>query len=489
MGKRELLRSVLRRDSDWFDFYANIALFFPYGFGLGKLLQASKLTHWQRVLGVVVLSFSLTAMVELLQLFLPERNSSATDLFTNTLGGTLSGLYVLYHWEDNARSLLQMLHRLWSKRWLVGGLLVLWIGLVVTVCGHLQQQIDLTDWNPEFRLTIGNEYSGNRDWKGEVSGFSLSDRALDTTQVAAQFANPQFPSLPQAQLDYDLRQTLKPSIDRVTGQLPLVSRQIPPEGIWIEPEDARRYQNRLRHPWLSQDEPARDAINAIRQSHQVTIATRSQPNRLDQGGPAVIATMSLDIYQCNFSLAQMDDRLLVMVRTPVTGYNGDHFILMGSQALEKRPYRVIITYRDGVLRLYTDGQAEPDELILKPEFTFFQYVLPDGGHNLGLAEVNHRRFQSKLYPIAFYAIWSLPLGILMLRVFTLALTPKVAQSIPWRGGLLLLTGLPTLLFSLSLMTIASPWSLSKWLICWSFALVPILWNFLALPAVWRSKRT
>lgn len=115
------------------------------------------------------------------------------------------------------------------------------------------------------------------------------------------------------------------------------------------------------------------------------------------------------------------------VRTPITGYNGDRFILTARRSLEPKPYKIVVTYRAGGLRLYTQTETTDkitaltlDGLILKPEFTFFQYILPDQGSHVGLDEVNQRWFDSRFYPIVFCAIWSLPLGTLALRVFTLA---------------------------------------------------------------------
>ena len=103
IGKKDALRSFFQHPSDWFDFYGNILLFFPYGLGLGRVLKGRGMPLWARLGGVVGLSFGLTVSVEVLQLFLPSRTSSATDIFTNTLGGTLGGLYVLFGWRRYAR--------------------------------------------------------------------------------------------------------------------------------------------------------------------------------------------------------------------------------------------------------------------------------------------------------------------------------------------------------------------------------------------------
>ena len=158
-----------------------------------------------------------------------------------------------------------------------------------------------------------------------------------------------------------------------------------------------------------------------------TLSTTIEVKDIDPSEHPRIITISLDEYQRNVALLQEGDRLIVAMRSPITGHNGDRFILTARRSLEIRPYRIVVTYREGRLRLYTASNTTAptlDEFILKPEFTFSQYILPDYGANLGLNEVNQRWFDSRFYPIVFYAIWSLPLGTLVLRVFTLVFLPR-----------------------------------------------------------------
>ena len=461
IGKKEALRSFFRHPSDWFDFYGNIILFFPYGFGLGSVLKGRGMPLWITLASLVGLSFGLTATVEVLQLFVPSRTSSATDLLTNTFGGTLSGLYVLFGWRRYARQMVYWLERFWSKTVIVVGLLVLWVALMNGLALTLQSMTGLTNWDAEFRLAIAQEVSGEFPWSGTVEGLSMGSRALNEAEVSSLFQSPTFPVLAGAELNYEFQ----------AGQ-------------------KRRF---------TQDQPARDAINAVFRSQQFTLSTTIDVKEIDSSEDPRIITISLDKYQRNLALLQEGDRLIVAMRSLITGHNGDHFILAARQRLEIRPYRIVVTYREGRLRLYTASQnpsesTEPtvDELILKPEFTFFQYILPDHGANLGLDEVNQRRFASKFYPIVFYAIWSLPLGTLVLRVFTLVFSPRkrssIGQMIWIRIGFMMALGLPTLLFAMTLTTSVSEFSLTKWGLCWGLSVLPMLWNVLPFDRVLGDLR-
>ncbi len=454
IGKKDALKTFFQHSSDWFDFYGNIVLFFPYGYGLGKLLKSRKLPLWSQMGLLVLFSFSATLMVEVLQLFLPSRSSSVTDLFTNTLGGMLSGVYVLLGWQRQARKVMVAIGRGWSHTGVVTGLIVVWMLLMNAVPLKLQSMTDLSTWDASFPLVMGNDGLGRQPWNGNVSEMFLMPQALDASQIPSSFQSPQFPKLTAPVL--------------------------------------------LGKSWTQADFSP-DAVNAIRQSNQFTLATTIELRDLKQAGPddqdgrVTILTIALDQYQRNISLFQQFDRLVVTVRSPITGYSGDLFLLMNRQNLEPQTYRLLITYAEGRLRLYINPSANPsgdssadldtlidritlNELILKPEFTFFQYILPNRGQNLDLNAVNHRTLPSTLYPLTFYAIWSIPLGILVLRVFTLAF-PIARRSRLTQLWLMVLTGLPTLLFALILTTSVSEFSPIKWGICWVFSLIPMVWQF------------
>ena len=398
IGKKEALRSFFHHSSDEFDFYGNIVLFFPYGLGLGLLLKGRVVPLWMKLVSLVGLSFGLTVTVEVLQLFLPSRASSATDIFTNTIGGTLSGLYVLFGWRRYARQVLGVLQAGWSQTGVVG-VLLLWVGLMNGVALTLQSITDLTNWSTEFRLAIAQEVTGEFPWSGTVSGLSMGSRALNEAEVSTLFQSPTFPALTAAKLNDYLKVELKA-------------------------------ESNFKGLRFTQDQPPQDAIAAILRSQQFTLSTIIDVKDIDPSDHPRIITISLDKYQRNVALLQEGDRLIVTVRSPITGYNDAHLILTARRSLEIRPYRIVVTYREGRLRLYTASNSSAptldstlDELILKLELTFFQYILPDHGNHVGLDEVNQRWLESRFYPIVFYAIWSLPLGILVLRVFTLVSLP------------------------------------------------------------------
>ncbi len=77
----------------WKDVLVNIGGFVPLGFIFCAYWALTCSTKWA-ALAAILLGVALTLMIEILQAYLPTRQSGVTDLFTNTFGACLgAGLY------------------------------------------------------------------------------------------------------------------------------------------------------------------------------------------------------------------------------------------------------------------------------------------------------------------------------------------------------------------------------------------------------------
>ena len=128
----------------------------------------------------------------------------------------------------------------------------------------------------------------------------MGSRALNEAEVSTLFQSPTFPALTAAKLNDDLKVELKAGL---------------------------KAESNFKGRRFTQDQPPQDAIAAILRSQQFTLSTIIDVKDIDPSDHPRIITISLDKYQRNVALLQEGDRLIVAVRSPITGYNGDHFIL------------------------------------------------------------------------------------------------------------------------------------------------------------------
>jgi len=103
--------------------------------------------------------------------------------------------------------------------------------------------------------------------------------------------------------------------------------------------------------------PARAICNAIMASQAFTVETEIASNNLMQGGPARIISNSIDLENRNFTLGEEQGDLVLRVRTPQNGSNGNNipFETQGN-ALAGGWKHVIASYADGTAKFFIDGK-------------------------------------------------------------------------------------------------------------------------------------
>ena len=92
----DVLSLVVVNRADWEDVAVNIGGFIPLGFFFGAYFSATR--RIKRAIWLTIgMGFVVSLTIEVLQSFLPTRDSGMTDLFTNTLGTALGAL--LWMWS------------------------------------------------------------------------------------------------------------------------------------------------------------------------------------------------------------------------------------------------------------------------------------------------------------------------------------------------------------------------------------------------------
>jgi glycopeptide antibiotics resistance protein len=461
-GKKNAIKEFFRNPSDWFDFYANILLFMPFGYGLSQSFGTKQFSNNLKLLFILGLSLAFTIMIETLQLFLPIRSSSVIDIFTNTLGGTVGGAYGLLSGHQLTRRGRDWVTKQWLKPRSVAIVLALWLVLMFGVTGRLTSMVYLDKWNPDYNLVIGNDVMGDNGWRGNVKGVSFVDRALSKSEAQQFLQSSQFPRLDASLADYDLTGS-PPYRDRSRLALP----RLEPQSI-----DNPTTSPSPNLAWYSTQQPPIALTEAIRKSSAFTLATTFETQDLENLGRGLILSLSLDENQRNISLEQHKREVIARIRTSATGGNGSAIEVKTKDLELNRTHHVLLTYQDAVLTLYLDNR-EPSQITLRPELVFFRFLIPSiRGRGIPVNPL-----ALNFYPIVFYAIWFLPLGTLLGRI-TLLLKPhpRTPSLNPLNLSNTLIIGLTIGISSLSMSWVLKSFSsqpIKIGLTCLGLSLLPI----------------
>lgn len=337
----------------------NLLIFVPFSFGLAGLLYQSG-RSWPRVTGLTLLVvLALSLAIELLQVFIPERVPSLTDVATNGLSAILGVLLYRLAVFGVRRAIV----RYASPVTVLAGLAI-YGGFVALFTTYLLWSAGLSTWADDYPLNLGNEATDFRPWVGRISQVAFWDRAV-SPEEAAELLGGDLP--PNALAHYDL--TGDDLVDQL-GVLPSLRWQpatlAPPSGADGVATSADQ--------WLTTGQAVTPFSAAVRDGgHGFTLFGEFRNARERQRGPARIISISVDPTHRNLTLGQQREDLSIRLRTPSAGVNGEKpemlipnfFVPVGS-------HRVVITYDPPLLRIHVAGVAQPYAVSLAPGLALFQ---------------------------------------------------------------------------------------------------------------------
>lgn len=331
-----------------YDLILNLLLFLPLGYILSQRLRP----HFhgkagRAALAGLALGAGLSLCIELVQLFL-GRNTSLMDILANGFGTgagvLLAGVFTL---EPPARR---------SRLVPVLGWLLI-SGMIVFVCLLPAQLNNALNWDDSFRLKIGDEFKDSRPWTGDIRLAAIYKKALDgkEVQVLAHAGTDSSANVLRLERDcislYRFTATTDTARDLGPAGLALVSRGTPPPvrdslGASITPG----FSYESTHSAIA-------LINAVRETRELSIEALIRSRDPNQTGPARIITLSRGKDKRNFTLGQDRNRLVLRVRTPLTGENGSNPSLSaGPVPADGELIHVIAVFNRGVERIYLDGR-------------------------------------------------------------------------------------------------------------------------------------
>ncbi|MBW4634196.1 MAG: VanZ family protein [Iphinoe sp. HA4291-MV1] len=388
----------------------NILLFTPLGFGFASLLQRIRMKATSQFLIVILVSAGLSSTVEVLQVFLPSRAPTPTDIFNNTIGG-LVGLICFY--LCNSQSFLYTLMRIENSRTSnsIKKLTLFFLGYILIsflISIAWQHTTNLSNWSLNYPLLIGNEQTGDRPWQGYVSDVFIADRAISKNEVSQVFHHKNYSETIENSLLASYQLIGTKSYRDHTGQLPELLSQ----GKSPDIEDEKGVALSSSH-WLETREPVTFLSKRIRETSQFTIMTTVATANIAQTGPARIISLSGDSLHRNFTLGQQGTNLDLRLRTPMTGANGaDTKLTIPGIFADTNLHHIVITYSGATIQVYVDKSQN--------------------SYSLNLLELFPK--EQKIF---YYGLTFIPLGICLALLTTLAKRKLTFNRLLLPSGILL----------------------------------------------------
>lgn len=368
------------------DLTSNIILFLPLGFGLASILQSKLLISVRATLIIsLIASGSLSLSVEAMQAFLPLRSPSVPDLLANSLGGILGATIYCYRQVYCSVGLSTWIY---LEKHLLTGYRLIFLALGYTVfiiylMTTFYRANNLSNWDSSFPLVIGNELTGNRPWNGTISQLSIANHSLSEQEIS------QVLSEKQLNKSVDFWETAYKLIgsgdfhDQNERSPNLVWHGRPPK------VDNKTIISIDQQSWLLTQEPVKRLIQSIQNSSQFSLLITISTDNFQQTGPARIVSCSTDLYHRNLTIGQEDSRLVVRLRTPLSGAGGNNpEFAFPNIFVDTHIHQLLLTFNRATLQLYIDNSQVNHTISTSPEILFFRFLPAVGIRNLQITPTN-----------------------------------------------------------------------------------------------------
>ncbi|WP_341530583.1 VanZ family protein [Nostoc sp. UHCC 0302] len=330
----------------------NVLLFIPLGFSFTSLLQRFRIKLLLQILLVILVGAGLSLTVEFLQIFLPSRMPTPADIMNNSVGGFF-GFVCFYLW--NIQSLNNTINCLGfskSRRPIkqITVFFLVYIFLTVLISLFWQSTTNLSNWDVNYPLIIGNERTGNRPWEGYVSEVYIADRAISINEVAQGLTDSSYLNKLGDSLLANYQFKGKCCYQDKTGKLSELLWQGKPSD---RTEDKGVFLDSSH--WLQTATPVTSLSERISKTSEFTLSTIIATANINQIGPARILSVSGDSQRRNWTLSQQGNGLDFRLRTPITGENGTELKLnIPNIFIDTNPHHIVITYSRATILIYVD---------------------------------------------------------------------------------------------------------------------------------------
>jgi hypothetical protein len=346
---------------DALDFFLNVLLFVPFGFGLSARAHGRSSSRRSSFLLALAAGASVSYIVELLQLYIPTRDSGWEDVLSNATG-SVAGFILFELWGGAILEKMSNLEEL-LEGWLSPRRVVLSLAAYFAVCfgisAILQNETSLSGWDPQSILTVGNDATGENPWKGQVFLLQIWNRALPEEEMRR---------ISGQKSAEDASAGLLTSYD-FTGLQPYQDqRNFLPALSWT-PEQPKSSNARATdldaRSWLRTKSPVENLTREIKKSNQFTVHLVCTPAETEDVYGRIVS-LSQSSKSVNFHLWQQASNLVFWFRNPLTERRS-YLAWVVPGAFEAGKVRDIVAAYDGSdAFLYVDGDRMPRTYRLGP---------------------------------------------------------------------------------------------------------------------------
>ncbi|ABW27001.1 VanZ family protein [Acaryochloris marina] len=358
LNLKDAISLGIRNPTNPIDIVANIILFLPLGFSSYALtLRLPRRKTVLCLMSIGVLSTSISILVETAQLFLPGRFPTLSDIVFNGFGGFLGGLFALQLSIPKDKRFPTKLNKTVCLIAFLGYFLSIYLGLFLFTC-----QIQISNWQTSYPLTIGNTATGDNPWLGKVSNILLFDSAL-TSDSIGHLLNFKLDSTSYKSLAFSC--LLEPDIiesNYLASELHLCKNPTPQKKLHPQADN---------DVWYLVESSNLDFINRIKSNKAFTIALKikSEFNR----GFGTVLTIAEDIDHVNFILGIQANRLTSRIRFPLSGVSGKTpELVIHDKNLNSIDQTIVIVYDSISFHVYQNHLNQEKQASLLADLYFTQ---------------------------------------------------------------------------------------------------------------------
>ena len=394
------------------DYWQNVLLFVPFGFSISGIIN-----YRQKIVKTIIISllisFVLSVIVELSQLFLPSRVSNLSDIICNSTGGLIGS--ILFYFKNGIIHFTIAIFTGNIKQIKQRSILIsifIYCSIISLAVFVLINSVNLNNWNSNYYLAIGNEVTGVRPWQGRIKSLYISDRSFNPLEITDFFRQP------NSFLNKKLNSIVAFVFDRDRENYQNESQQLI-NLVWQKRENSNIINTNIQNiastnnfitvdsqQWLKSQLPATVINNSLKNKDEFTLIIRVASNNINLGGPARIIALSKGIYAHNLLIGQQKSDLHFRLRTPITGRSAvkPEFIIP-NVFKDTSFHNIVITFNRRTLSFYIDRLGRQYSFTFNPYNSYTVFAPWDYPVSWS---INLQNFSDTRYKITFYAIISIP---------------------------------------------------------------------------------